>query len=392
VIIREADADDLDAAWRVRRAAFGGSGDRPAAWPGVASEERRFVADDGGRLCGFLRVRRFRQFFGGRVVPMGGLASVAVDPYARGKGVASGLLDASLEAMRADGQAVSALFTTVPALYRGRGWERAGVVERAEVPIDALRGVAAQRGDVSLGPIDKASLDHVHACYLAVAAELDGMLDRSGPAFGLDGLLERDLFTVARTGGELSGYLDAERIAGRDGVLDVHTLLARDHDSAAALLRSLGSWAGLMHTVRFRLADPAVLALLLPGALGGGTTVEPWYLRVVDLPAAVSARGWPAARFLADGTTAEIEVVDEHATWHAGRHRLVVAEGSVRCEAGGNGTPVRLHARALGPWFSGAASTGALRRAGLLDGDALNAGMLDTLTAAHGPARMLDTF
>ena len=54
--------------------------------------------------------------------------------------------------------------------------ERAGVVERAEVPIDALRGVAAQRGDVSLGPIDKASLDHVHACYLAVAAELDGML------------------------------------------------------------------------------------------------------------------------------------------------------------------------------------------------------------------------
>jgi hypothetical protein len=53
---------------------------------------------------------------------------------------------------------------------------------------------------------------------------------------------------------------------------------------------------------------------------------------------------------------------------------------------------VRLHARALGPWFSGAASTGALRGAGLLDGDALNAGMLDTLTAAHGPARMLDTF
>jgi len=158
VIIREADADDLDAAWRVRRAAFGGSGDRPAAWPGVASEERRFVADDGGRLCGFLRVRRFRQFFGGRVVPMGGVASVAVDPYARGKGVASGLLDASLEAMRADGQAVSALFTTVPALYRGRGWERAGVVERAEVPIDALRGVAAQRGDVSLGPIDNVFL------------------------------------------------------------------------------------------------------------------------------------------------------------------------------------------------------------------------------------------
>ena len=389
MIIRDADTDDLDAAWRLRATAFGGSRERPASWPDDSTAERQFVAEEGDRLSGFLRVRSFGQFFGGNVVPMGGIASVAVDPYARGKGVASGLLDAALAAMREDGQPVSALFTGVPQLYRGRGWERAGVVEWAEMPIDTLRWVKKAREEVSLGPLDKSALDDVHACYLSAAAETDGMLDRSGPAFGLDKLLERDLFTLARSGTELRGYLDAERRS--DGVLDVGSLIARDHDTAAELLRSLGSWAGQLSTVRFRLADPELLALVLPD-MPGRVSVEPWYLRVVDFPVAVAARGWPAARFLADGTSAEIEILDEHAPWHAGRHRLVVRDGSVHCEAGGTGTPVRLQARALGPWFSGSASTSTLRRAGLLDGDPAPAAVLDALTATHTTPHMLDTY
>jgi predicted acetyltransferase len=389
MIIRNGVSADLDAAWRLRTTAFGGARERPAAWPGDLSAERQYVAEEGDRLSGFLRVRRYGQFFGGKAVPMGGIASVAVDPYARGKGVASGLLDAALAGMREDGQPLSALFTGVPSLYRGRGWERAGVVEWAELPIDALRWVKPASAQVSLGPIDKSSLDDVHACYLAVASETDGMLDRSGPAFPLEPLLERDLFTLARSGSELSGYLDAEH--GPDGLLDVGSLIARDSGTLAELLRSLGSWAGQLQRVRFRPADPEALSLVLPSS-PGKLSVEPWYLRVVDLPAAVAARGWPNARFLADGTSAEIEIVDEHAPWHAGRHRLVVRDGSVHREPGGTGTPVRLRSRALGPWFSGSASTSTLRRAGLLDGDRAQAAVLDTLTATHTTPRLLDLF
>jgi len=389
MIFRDAIRDDLDAAWRLRTTAFGGPRERPAAWPGDLSAERQYVAEEGDRLSGFLRVRRYGQFFGGKAVPMGGIASVAVDPYARGKGVASGLLDAALAGMREDGQPLSTLFTGVPPLYRGRGWERAGVVEWAELPIDALRWVKRPLAQVSLGPIDKSSLDDVHACYLAAAAEIDGMLDRSGPAFPLEPLLDRDLFTLARSGSELRGYLDAEH--GPDGVLDVSSLIAQDSDTLAELLRSLGSWAGQLQRVQFRLADPEVLSLVLPSA-PGKPRVKPWYLRVVDLPTAVAARGWPNARFLADGTSAEIEILDEHAPWHAGRHRLVVRDGSVHCEPGGVGTPVRLQSRALGPWFSGSASTSTLRRAGLLDGAPAQAAVLDTLTATHTTPHMLDMF
>jgi predicted acetyltransferase len=119
-------------------------------------------------------------------------------------------------------------------------------------------------------------------------------------------------------------------------------------------------------------------------------TNHPWMLRVVDLPAAVAARGWPAAAYLGSFAV-DLEVVDEHAPWHAGRHRLVVDSGKVTCEPGGSGA-VRLAARALGPWYAGSADTSMLRRAGLLEADPADAHLLDLLTGAPHPARMADSF
>jgi hypothetical protein len=87
----------------------------------------------------------------------------------------------------------------------------------------------------------------------------------------------------------------------------------------------------------------------------------------------------------------DIEVIDEHAPWHAGRHRLVVDDGVVRCEPGGTGS-VRLSARALGPWFAGTADSAMLRRAGLIEGDPAIAAQLDVLTGAPREARTADAF
>jgi anti-sigma factor RsiW len=117
---------------------------------------------------------------------------------------------------------------------------------------------------------------------------------------------------------------------------------------------------------------------------------HPWMLRVIDLPAAVAARGWPAAELLRPFAV-DIEVVDEQAPWHAGRHRVVIEDGQVRCEPGGIGA-VRLSARALGPWFAGSADTPALRRAGLIHGDPTIAARLDILTGAPRVARMANAF
>jgi predicted acetyltransferase len=186
----------------------------------------------------------------------------------------------------------------------------------------------------------------------------------------------------------IRGYLTAQRPEGER--LIVYDLVADDRDTAGRLLRQLASWAGTLQDVSLRVIDPAVRDLLLSQPVLHDVRNHPWMLRVIDLPAAVAARGWPLTGLMRP-VSVDIEVFDEHAPWQAGRHRIVFDGDSVRCEPGGTGA-VRLHARALGPWFAGSADTPMLRRAGLLEGDHKIATQLDALTGAPRQVRMADSF
>jgi predicted acetyltransferase len=396
IAVRECvDAADLEAAWRIRALAFGESRTPQEGW--TAGGWRGWVAELDGRVCGFARAWPYRQFFGGRAVPMAGLASVAVDPYARGRGVASAMLDALLPALREGGQPLSALYASVFGLYLARGWETVGVYEWVEVPLLALRSVPPPAGEVALRPAVAEDLPALHDCYLRLACSVDGLLDRRGPPFEPWRLLELDVVTVAgdraADGGHrgslaaIRGYVAAARA---ESGLVVYDLVAHDPDTLRALLRSLASWSGQLSTVRLRLLEPRAM---LPAALGTEVSSEQWMLRVVDLPAAVAARGWPRAALLLPGLGVDIEVIDQHAPWHAGPYRLVVshAEGRVVAERGGSGA-VQITARGLAAWYAGSASSAALRRAGLLDGDRAAAAALDALTASAGPPRLGNAF
>ena len=373
--------DDAEQSFRLGRLAFGGPATMEEGWwRRRASTSLGLVAEVDGRMAGQLRVRPYGQLFGGRSVPMGGVAGVAVEPWARGRGVAQALLDAALPAAREAGQVVSALYPTAPPLYRSRGWELAGVLEDLSVTPAAL-GAVGRPGEVELRPAGPDDLVDLHRTYQAVAAAQDGMLDRDGPSFSLAEVLDLDVVTICPS----RGYLTASR---RSDHLQVHDLVAVDAEAGRALLHLLSSWGGYLGRIDIRPTDPRSLAILATGGLAGDVHVTPWMLRVVDLPAAVAARGWPAAAGLRDAAV-ELEVSDLAAPWNAGRWRLVVEEGTVRCEPGGGGG-VRLQARALGPWFAGGTPTSALRRAGLLDG--AGTGLLDMVVAGAGTPRMADYF
>ncbi|MFI9010531.1 enhanced intracellular survival protein Eis [Actinosynnema sp. NPDC053489] len=374
--IRELTEDDVAEADRLRRVAFGGLGE-PSLRPG----RRGLLAELDGRVAGVLAIKDFHQFHGGEPVPMGGVAGVAVDPWARGRGVAGALLDAALRDMRDRGQVVSALFATAPAVYRSRGWDAGGVHEELEFPLDRLP--AGER--IASRPAVAGDLPALHACYVDLASTVNGLVDRGAPGVDVADVLGLDVATVVPGhDGELRGYLTARRDRRGLRVLD---LVGRDLATQLGLLRELRSWAGVLDRAVVRVTDPAVTGLLTNQAIEYTVTASTWLLRVVDLPAAVAARGWPAARWLKPAAV-DLDVVDEHAPWHAGRQRLVVDEGGVRVEPGGSGA-VRLRARALGPWFSGMHDSHALRRAGLLDGDGA---LLDRLVGAPGIPRLADSF
>ncbi|HEX3779818.1 MAG TPA: GNAT family N-acetyltransferase [Pseudonocardiaceae bacterium] len=415
VKVRDFQPDDLDWVSKLRSLAFGAP-----AWASMPLDGwRGFVAELPGGPCGFLRIYDYRQFFGGRAVPMGGIASVSVDPYARGRGVASALLDTSLAALRSAGQCLSVLYPSVPPLYRGRGWEQAGVLEWLDLRTDALRDVGANPlqlpvpiepygvGSTSVGssgvgssgvelrPGTQDDLGAMLAAYREVASGIDGMLDRDAAGFHALSLLTGQIRDLAvDEDGHVRGYLAAERSGGSD-TLVVNEFVATDPAAATALLASIGSWAGQLEKVSIRVLDSAGSRQLLPLPAHYVARLQPWMLRVVDFPAAIAARGWPAGTVLRP-CTVDVEIVDEYAPWHAGRHRLVVTDGAVACEPGGSGA-VRLSARALGPWYAGAASTATLRRLGLLDGDPTAATVLDALVGGSagsggGGARLADTF
>lgn len=384
--IREYTEDDLDAVFRLRKLAFNAS-ERPERL--VQPGRHGLVAEIDGKVAGVLGIGEYAQFYGGAAVPMGGIGGVAVDGALRGRGVAAALLDASLSTMREHGQPISVLYATVPALYRGRGWERAGLHEWVEVPMDRLLSVPKPTELIPSRPMDESDLIALHDCYLEVARTIDGMADRRPPRIDVAKVLEMDLVSVLPGPDGLRGYLTAERKPGDRGMgtLKVYDLIGVDVEAQLTLLASLKSWAGTLEAVELRITDPATLALLGATPLWHSVWTSTWMLRVVDLPAAVAARGWPR---LANAAV-DLEIIDEHAPWHAGKQRVVVEDGVVRVEPGGIGA-VRMHARALGPWFTGFQTTHALRRAGLLEGDPADAAVLDQLVGASGVPRLADFF
>ncbi|WP_253888694.1 GNAT family N-acetyltransferase [Actinokineospora diospyrosa] len=378
--------EDFEDVYHLRRLSFGGPKEPPStpdAPPGSASA---LVAQDDTGITGHLRVWNYHQFFGGRAVPMGGVASVAVQPHARGTGVAGRLLAESLVLMREQGQSISTLYPYVIPPYRRYGWEHVGTMQVALLTLSDL--AATPRASVPVRPATRADLGDIHACYLRTASTVDGTLDRSAPGFDISRKLELDVLTVAPGEDGLRGFLSAARPDGKR--LRVHDLIADDVDTAHALLRQLASWAGTITDASIRLLDPTLLDLTVPGGIQRGFEVHDFMTRVVDLPVAVAARGWPA---LAEAKpfTVDIEVTDPHAPWQAGRWRLVHEEGAVAAEPGGGGA-VQMEARALGPWFAGSASSASLRRAGLLTGSHEAAAALDRLTGAPHPVHLGESF
>ncbi|RAS64040.1 putative acetyltransferase [Lentzea atacamensis] len=383
--IREYTEDDLDAVFRLRRLAFN-STERPERL--VQPGRHGLVAELDGKVAGVLGIGEYAQFYGGAAVPMGGIGGVAVDGATRGRGVAAALLDAALPVMREHGQPISVLYATVPTLYRKRGWERAGLFEWVELPMDRLLTTPRPAELMASRPAGEADLSALRDCYLEVARTIDGMADRRPPRIDLAKVLEMDLVSVLPGPNGLRGYLTAQREPGGDmGRLKVYDLIGVDVEAQLNLLASLRSWAGTLDAIDLRITDPATLNLLGATPVRYSVWTSTWMLRVVDLPAAVAARGWPRPA----NAAVDLEIVDEHAPWHAGLHRIVAEDGAVRVEPGGTGA-VRLHARALGPWFSGAQNTHALRRAGLLEGDPADAVVLDQLVGASGAPRLADFF
>lgn len=377
--------DDAQEVWALGRLAFGGD---PAGAPpsGPRPYDRWGVRDDRRRLVAVASLFDYHQWWGGREVPMGGVAGVAVHPDARGTGLARRLLDHLVEVMGQRGQPVSALFPTVPGLYRSLGWETVGALDDTRIatrdlaPLEPVRECTVRSGEPGA---DGAAVQRLYDDWARAGA---GGLTRRGPMFagGPDEAFDGDVVALAvGPDGEVRGYCSYDRGRGYhagEGELRVWELVAAEADAARALLASLAGWHPVAATTLWR-GPRQDLGLLTATAAPTATGTRPWMLRLVDPAAAVAARGF----------LPEVDVGADVVLVGAGPERawrLEVGSGHGTLQPGTEDGAPRLHVRGLALLYAGAATTAVLQRTGLLDRPAP---ALDAAFAGPAPA-LLDYF
>lgn len=375
--VRDLDPADLDAALDIRTRSFGVLPESGRA--GWRRMMQRSLADnrvlgcyDGGHLVAMARINRFRQWWGGRSLPLAGIGGVVVAPEHRGRGVGRMLMQGILERAAGQGFPLSALYPSTLPLYRSCGWEVAGAQYRVTVPAEALRGLSAAPVPLRrVGPDDAAQVLSVVGAVHA-AARSSGPFEWEEPEVR-SWLRDDAPFAYLAGDGFLAYHWDG-------GDLAVDELVAGSGDTARALWSLVGSGSSIATTVTACLGPNDPLHWLTRESTVRPAGEKRWMLRLVEVAAALAGRGYPA------GVDAEVTlaVADPHRPGNTGTWRLAVAAGSAKVEpAPARVGDLRLGPRGLAALYAGAPLP-ALRTAGLVaGGDPGTDALLDAIFAAQ---------
>jgi len=317
---RDLVTDDLDAAFDVRSRSFGPLDPSMRDWwndvqQQSVNEHRVIGVFDGGRLLAHAKVRSYTQFWGGRPMPMGGVAGVVVAPDARGRGVGTRLMTALAQRSFDLGDLVSTLYPATIPIYRALGWELVGAQHRISMSAEALRRLGGK--DVTLRPATdsdvKQMMKSLHDQYAAQRS--------SGPRM----LSEADIREQIMNDGKMSYVADGGLVVyeWRGNDLVVSYLSADTPQTARALWSVVGSGSSIAAKVVAYLAPDDPIHLLLSQEVAHETSVQRWMLRVMDARKAIEARGFP------NGVTgsAEIAVEDPVLSGNSGSWHLEVSRG-----------------------------------------------------------------
>src|ERR1700728_258352 len=146
--------DDFEAQLDLGQRAFGiYSEQQKASWLHVA----RLRAAQGlflgafldGTPAGAAMLHDMRQYWVGRPVPCGGVASVKVAPEYRGAGIGRALMTGLLDLTAERGYPVSVLYPATMPIYRTLGWELAGAKYEFTVPARSLRALLRPDSDAA---------------------------------------------------------------------------------------------------------------------------------------------------------------------------------------------------------------------------------------------------
>ncbi|MFD7161632.1 enhanced intracellular survival protein Eis [Kribbella sp. NPDC059898] len=374
--------EQLDSVWQVRIRSFGPGGDREK-WQQNA---RAFMEDgrllgvvDGDELVAAARIWPFEQWWGGRRVPMGGVAGVVVAPEYRGRGVGSLLMRGVLRRCAEKGYPLTGLYPATTVLYRHLGYEFAGSrykfsFQAADLRTLGGRGTAVRRAGV-------ADADR----FLELASKAHADRRSNGPLIWPRSeieswLADEDMFAyVADDGFVVYNW--------SDGALSVDELIAGSEETARALWATVGSGSSIATTVHAYCPPYDPIHLLAEHEAEGDTKINRWMLRLIDAPAALAGRGYVEGAVL----EADLRIDDPELPVNTGDWHLSIADGVAELKPA-EPSPDALHLgpRGLAALYAGT-PVATLRGAGLVTEGAGLDPALDLAFGGQAPY-MLDYF
>jgi GNAT superfamily N-acetyltransferase len=317
---------------------------------------------------------------GGRVVPVAGLTWVGVHPDHRRRGLLTAMLRHHFEQTRREGGHLSALHASEPGIYGRHGYglgslelqvelgrgttftapyleEEAGrITTRLHTITD--EGMAARRRQVDR------DLLATNVGTILGDDEFYEMMCHLTPEERREGEPPRILFAV-RDGRDV-GYVVFKRThkwpnARPAAEVDVRPVSGEPAARLALLRRVVDlDLAGTIKVDGIAASDPMLSWVQGPRALGDVHPYDSLWVRLVDLPAALAARGYEAE------CDVVVEVADEPAPWNAGRWRVRVKDGTAEATRTDDRAEVALPVSALGAAYLGGTNLAELARAGVV--------------------------
>ena len=356
-------------------------GKRPYDHGTLRAHGHAAVAARGNEVLGGGLFLPFAQHFGGRPVPSGGVAWLAVAPWERGAGLARRLTAHGTERLReAHGAAVACAWTPAVGLYRRWGWEAAAVAVGHTLAPDGLPPPEAGFTVVRPDPEERAALRR------RLAPAWNGPLDRPGWwQDWRDRVLDEPLTLGVARGGRLAGYATSTLVPYEPwGVAAVvHDFWHDGLDAVPALLDAVTARSPQVREIRLRrsvLPSPGPLARALRQYTVREEGWYPWMLTLLDVPRALEARGWSPVPRGAVG----LDVVRGEGDRVSTPYTLTFEDGHTRVTRGGDGA-VRVTPQALAAWYGGAVGVRQAYAYGTAAGDPRAADLLDALVTGPGP-------
>jgi predicted acetyltransferase len=356
--------------------------ERVRGWASQLGGENFRAARLDGQLVAGLGIIWMGQWFGGAAVPMAGITLVGVAPPWRGTGVGQALLRAALADIHAAGVPLSALYPATLAFYQQVGYDRAGHYIGYELPLAAID--VREHGGSLLPIADEADIYNLYATH---ARRNAGSLER--PAWMWQNKLKlapNGMAYCVVYDGQAEGYV-VLGAGERDAPLTVQDYRVLTPRAGRRILTLLASFRTMLHHVTWHGGpfDPLCYLLREP-ALGGGhgpariTDRLDWLLRIVDVPGALTARGYPPGV----QATLHLELHDEVLPTNSGRYLVHITDGRCQVEHGGTGS-IRLGVRELAALYSGCMSPAELRTIGAIEGDSADLALLGAVFAGPRP-------